>query len=419
MNPDHPNVRPATGACLESAMTPGSRAVRVAARKFTIASGLVALACGKSPKQDPSQAPQPAHSAAAVDTAARRPEHAPLAGERVEISGGEFEAGSVPGDVGRRPELEPRAYKLELGPFQMDRLSYPNDPAKPPRTLVSREEARALCAEREARLCTELEWERACKGQNSEPYASGRSWDARCSREPQSCASLFDVLGMGSLREWVASDVVATGADIPRRAAVRGAPASAPAPEHRCAQRNGIDVETRSADLGFRCCKGPPNAALVREPKLEQTFRRARIAADRLEKLFRADDSTKSLAKDVKLFREPDAANTVVARGPGDKKGFSFSVAPLIWNPVAGAEYLLVSGRSGEDTCFVVAYHVLADENYRLASSFVMKNELGPVAFAYSGYIRPRLHFSTCWGCSGETGKILYRDPGSVIIVQP
>jgi hypothetical protein len=132
-----------------------------------------------------------------------------------------------------------------------------------------------------------------------------------------------------------------------------------------------------------------------------------------------ADERTRALAKDLKFFREPDAANTVVERGPGDRKGFSFTVAPLLWNPVAGAEFLVLSARSGENTSFVLAFHVLGEDSYELASSFVMRGEPGPVAFAYSGYIRPRLHFSTCWGCPGETGKILYRDPGSVIIVQP
>jgi len=132
-----------------------------------------------------------------------------------------------------------------------------------------------------------------------------------------------------------------------------------------------------------------------------------------------ADPRTKALAADVKFFREPDAANTVVSRGPGERKGFQFTVAPLLWNPVAGAEYLVLSARSGENLSFVLAYHVLLDDDYRLAASFVMKNEPGPVALIYSGYIRPRLHFSTCWGCPGETGKILYRQPDSVVIVQP
>ena len=92
---------------------------------------------------------------------------------------------------------------------------------------------------------------------------------------------------------------------------------------------------------------------------------------------------------------------------------------PLLWNPVKGSEILLVTARSGEDTSFVAAYHVLGKDRYQLASSFVMKNEPGPVAFAYDEYIRPRLHFSTCWGCPGETGKILHRAPDDPIILQP
>jgi hypothetical protein len=108
-----------------------------------------------------------------------------------------------------------------------------------------------------------------------------------------------------------------------------------------------------------------------------------------------------------------------VARGPGDKQGFSFTVSPLLWHPVAGAEFLLLTARSGKDKSFVLCYYVLGKDDYRLASSFIMDHEPGPVAFAYSGYIRPRLHFSTCWGCPGETGKVLHRKPDSVVILQP
>jgi hypothetical protein len=394
--------------------------VRVRKRLALLVSGLVLVAISCKNSATPSSGVASTSSSLVPQSvAARRPDHEPLTHERVEIPEGAFTAGSVPGEPGRNPELEPRSYSVELGPFEIDRLPFPNEPGKPPLTSVTREDAQRSCAERDARLCTELEWERACKGPRSEPYAAGKQWDQRCAREPESCASVFDVLAMGALREWVASDILPTTTDIPRRAAVRGAPKAASASEHRCAHRSGIDAATRSEDLGFRCCKGPPNAAIVREPKLGQTFSKARINAGELEKLLLADDRTRALAKAVKFFREPDAANTVLERGPGDQKGFLFSVAPLLWNPVAGAEFLLVCGRSGEDTSFVLTFHVLGEKSYKLASSFVMQNEPGPVAFAYSGYIRPRLHFSTCWGCPGETGKILYRDPDSVIIVQP
>jgi hypothetical protein len=338
-----------------------------------LAAGLVLPGCRQQPGEQlsaqPSTAPPPA---ALAEPSTRRPTQAPLADERIDIVAGTFLAGSIPGQAGRLPELEPRRYEVQLGPFQIDRLAYPNDPGRPPLTGVTRDEARRLCRQRGARLCTELEWERACKGPASDRFAG-----------------------------------------------VRGAAASAAGHEPRCAARRGIDPATQADNLGFRCCKGAPNAAVIKEPRLLQTFEKVRLKADRLAKLLASDPRTKALAQDVKFFREPDAANTVVARGPGDKQGFSFTVSPLLWHPVAGAEFLLLTARSGKDKSFVLCYYVLGKDDYRLASSFIMDHEPGPVAFAYSGYIRPRLHFSTCWGCPGETGKVLHRKPDSVVILQP
>ena len=388
---------------------------------------LALLACAVGCKQEASD-PAPTASAASSQSvpaasaeptgSARAPKHAPLSGERVDIPAGEFVAGSVPGESGRLPQLEPLAAPMELGAFKIDRLPYPNDPAKPPLVGVSREEAQKKCALRGARLCTELEWERACRGPDQERYPTGAAWDPRCADEPRTCATGFEALGMGAaLREWTNSDVVPE--DGPRRASVRGGSRQEAPTQHRCAARRGIDPKTKSDDLTFRCCAGAPNAAVIKEPRLGPTFRKVRITAKELEAILAAHPKTKRLAKDIKFFRDPDAANTVVARGPGDKKGFLFTVKPLIWNPVAGSEFLLVAARSGKDVSFVVAFHVLGKKRYALSASYIMNREPGPVAFAYSGYIRPRLHFSTCWGCLGETGKILHRDPDSVSIVQP
>jgi hypothetical protein len=361
------------------------------------------------------------------DTARRMPRE-PLVAERVEIPGGRFLAGSVPGSEGRQPQWEPALYEVELGPFQIDRLPFPNDPKAAPLVSVTQAEAERYCGERGARLCTELEWERACKGPRSDAYAGGPQWPEPCAKAPTRCASGFDVLAMGAaIREWTISEVAPADSSDPtgssgskkRAVAVRGARVSSAGPAHRCARREPVDPDTRSSDLGFRCCAGAPNGAVVREPRLEQAFVKSRVTAERLERLLRADRRTAHLASDVKLFREPDAAETVVARGPGDRKGFNFTVSPLVWNPAAGARYLLITGRSGEKTCFVLAFHIVGEDDYRLLSSFVMLDEPGPVAFAYSASIRPRLHFSTCWGCPGETGKILYRPPDSVALLQP
>ena len=315
------------------------------------------------------------------------------------------------------PELEPKNQEVELGPYAIDRLPYPNDPAAPPLVGKTRDEARRLCAERGARLCTELEWERACKGPKQDPFPSGLIWDPSCTVAPESCASGFDVLGLGTtLGEWTSNEVTV---DDKRRAVVRGADKAAPATAHRCAARHPTDAGSQSSSIGFRCCHGAPNAAVAGEPKQGPIFTKTKLTAEQLERALAEFPSTKALAKDVKFFREPDGAATVVARGPGDKKGFDFTVAPLLWSPTAGAEVLLVVARSGENTSFVVAFHVLPEGKYRLASSFVLQGEPGPVALAYTPDIKPRVHFSTCWGCPGETGKALFRKPETVVIVQP
>jgi hypothetical protein len=357
--------------------------------------------------------------AAPAAASARAPKHAPLAEEQSDIPAGAFFAGSLPGDPGRVPELEPRRFRAELGAFRIDRLPYPNDPKKPALVGVTRNEARQHCADRGARLCTELEWERACKGPDNDEFASGKIWDPRCAREPLSCASAFEVLALGAaLREWTQSDIRGTDRDGGNQAAVRGAFGAA-GDQHRCSGRRGVAADTRGEDLGFRCCSGAPNAAIIPEPKLGETFAKLRITASRLETILAANSETKELAKDIKFFKEPEAAQSVIDRGPGDRKGYSFTVSPLKWNPVPGAEFVLISARSGEKTSFVVALHVLGEDDYRLAASFIMRDEPGPVAFAYDAFIRPRLHFSTCWGCAGETGKILFRKPERAVILQP
>jgi hypothetical protein len=348
----------------------------------------------------------------------RAPSHVAAPGEQGEVPTGGFRAGSAPGEPGRRPELEPRLLPIELGSYRIDRLPYPNDPGKLPLVNVTREEAQRLCAERSARLCTELEWERACKGPGNDRYPTGDGWDPRCAKEPARCESGFSTLGMGAaVGEWVTSEI-APG--TPKAlAVVRGAAADAPAEDHRCAARHGFPATTKDTSIGFRCCSGPPNARVVPEPTLGDAYKKVPLKQERVIELLKSDPRTAALAQDVKLFREPESAETVVSRGPGDRKGFAFTVSPLRWNPVAGSEFVVFAARSGENTSFVVAYFVLADESLKLAASFVMKNEPGPVALAYTDDIRPRLHFSTCWGCPGETGKILFRRPERVAIVAP
>src|SRR5688572_19055030 len=205
-------------------------------------------------------------SSAAPSASAQRPSVRPhtakatlRALERVKLPTGPFRAGSEPGEPGRVPDLEPRIQDVELGGYEVDRLPYPNDPSKPPLVNVGRDEAERLCTERSARLCTELEWERACKGPANDRYPSGPDWDPSCANDLLSCATGHGALGMGTrFREWTRSELPAEGGKT--AAVVRGGAASDKPEAHRCAARAHLPPETESDTLGFRCCAGPPNA---------------------------------------------------------------------------------------------------------------------------------------------------------------
>lgn len=340
--------------------------------------------------------------------------------ERVDIPGGTLVAGSTPGDKGRDPVLEPAELEVKLGSYAIDRYLYPNDPSKPPLTGVSRAKAAELCEQAGGRLCTELEWERACKGPEGTAYAGRASWDPQCAKEPASCASGFGVLGMGAAhREWTASEVLPIEDMQPRAAAVRGAPKSAVGPDHRCAHRTAIDPGASAEDLGFRCCRGAPNAATIPSPQWEQTYKRVELPAKDLAEMFASVPALSTLEREITYFKEPDDVNVVLARGDagGAPPNTVLTTSPLMWNPVPGEQIVVLAGRAGKDA-FVVAFYRLPGDRYRIASTLVLKDEKGPIALGFNGYVRKRLSWATCWDCRGESGNVTYRDDGRVVITQ-
>jgi formylglycine-generating enzyme required for sulfatase activity len=62
--------------------------------------------------------------------------------------------------------------------FCMDRFEWPNKKGELPRTLVSWQHAKELCASVDKRLCTEEEFNFACEGEAMRPYVYGFSRDA-------------------------------------------------------------------------------------------------------------------------------------------------------------------------------------------------------------------------------------------------
>lgn len=375
---------------------------------------LAALGCRK---HMPPPTPAPADTVS-PETPTATPSKVQRGGRR-DIETGELLAGTHPGDFDWRPELEPLPSRVKLGAFSIDVLAYPNDPAVTPRRAKTVDEAASWCGERGGRLCTELEWERACRGPEQHPFAAGKRPES-CATEP--CESGFGVAGLGAWPEWTASRF-GSASEFHGQPVLRGKPnASTDRLDERCSLRHPPSAdETNGGDVGaaVRCCYGAPNAARVDEPVDYAVFERPNVSPARIRKLLDSDPRTAALSKDLVLFADPEASNTVISRGPGDRKGFDFSTGPLLWSPTLGARFLVLGAKSGKTTSFVLAYYVLPDDQYVLASSYVMEGEVGPVTFAYSDSIRPRLHFSTCWGCPGETGKLLFRKPGRVSILQP
>jgi formylglycine-generating enzyme required for sulfatase activity len=361
-------------------------------------------------------------SAAADDSPApatsRAPHKTVAAGQRIAIPAGTVISGSMPGDRGRDPTLELPLTAIELGAFEIDRLPYPNDPTQPLRTDVTRSQAQQLCTERGQRLCTELEWERACKGPDHDVFPTGSGWDPGCEKNPNSCASGFDVAAMSAaLREWTSSSVEPVDKDERAAGALRGGRANAADYEHRCARREPADPGAHGSDIGVRCCSGPANAASIARPKPLQTFKRVQLDLDQVNNMMQSIGQLASLGK-ISLFRDPEDVTLVLSKGDAGRGANLVTTQPLLWSPDLGEEILVVAGKGSAGSSFIAAFHRLKDDRYRLASSFVLENETPAVVLAFNGYVKNRITWSTCWGCLGEEGAITYRPDRRVVIEQ-
>ncbi len=140
-------------------------------------------------------------------------------------------------------------------PYCIDLYEYPGGHTIP-RTQVSLADASQVCTSRGLRLCTDAEWEQACRGPGAASYPYGQSYDpqrcntggratsvvqpagadARC----RSAAGAYDM--SGNVAEWTASG------------AVRGGSAHGSAADARCSHSVKGAAPAGSAEVGFRCC---------------------------------------------------------------------------------------------------------------------------------------------------------------------
>jgi formylglycine-generating enzyme len=219
-----------------------------------------------------------ASSAATRGSASADPSAAPTKPGMLWVPSGTLRAGTPAEKVPRVPDEELAGVPIEMQGFYIDQHPWPNEPGAIPTTNVTRDEAEALCTSKGKRLCTELEWERACKGPENTTYEYGDAYrSATCGTgqapevaarrpagESTQCKSGFGVSDMhGIVSEWTSSSW-GRGAKDPSLGVLRGGNATVGELAGRCANGLARAPSKKSPTMGLRCCAGPKNAAEVK-----------------------------------------------------------------------------------------------------------------------------------------------------------
>jgi formylglycine-generating enzyme required for sulfatase activity len=183
------------------------------------------------------------------------------------VSGGTFKRGADPTDVDKLSD-ERVQESVEVPSFCIDEYEYPNQRSVAPRVNVSWAEAQQACEQENKRLCTEEEWEKACKGPGNARFPYGNDFDAnRCNADDgsgtarqvaesgrfQECRSAYKVADLsGNVAEWTATAFVGTGENKTQKGGAFDRKSYAV----RCSARISGAPTEQKPDLGFRCCAG-------------------------------------------------------------------------------------------------------------------------------------------------------------------
>jgi len=342
------------------------------------------------------------------------------AGEEVAIPAGPVRLGSRPGVTGRRPDVEADLVVTDVPAFRIDRLPYPNDPSAAPRTRVARAEAQALCDADGKRLCTEIEWERACKGETVGEWPGDDGFDVEtCSISPGSCESPLGVLALGTAAfEWTASDVTRGLGSDEFSAVTRGASPLDPADAHRCGARHAHAPTASESRLGFRCCRGPAPALEYPTEAAYRRFRALEVDEQELRRILLTVPELRRFAAD---FRSVTSTGVDQALGRGgytrETIPWSFLESVLVWSPAVGEQVWVVAGTGG-GAGIIAALYPMPDGTFEHAGSFIFADEPVSVAVAWDVGSPRELLWSTCWACGGESGAVVYREDNTIAVVQ-
>lgn len=187
------------------------------------------------------------------------------------IPPGTLIAGTPSDRMPRVADEEMAGEQVVMTGFYIDVHPFPNEPGAIPTTNVSQAEAEASCVAQDKRLCTELEWERACKGPQNSTYEYGDTYRASvCATGVNrnlvptgmnaGCRSAFGVHDLhGGIWEWTAS---AWKRDSTKTNLVttRGGNGAQGELIGRCANGRATRADMHRGDIGFRCCAGEVNS---------------------------------------------------------------------------------------------------------------------------------------------------------------
>ncbi len=188
---------------------------------------------------------------------------APCPPGMVYIPPGYFIYGSPPNDPYGGGAFDKFFGKTYLKGYCIDKYEYPDRKGVVPRANVTYTEAYNLCKAEGKRLCTEAEWEKACKGPSNFLFPFGRTFKKGVCNTIETgirkvmpsgsfpgCKSGYGVYDLcGNLLEWTATlyqqnFFITKGGSYKR---TKG--------DSRCSARRPKPYYRKSPDIGFRCCK--------------------------------------------------------------------------------------------------------------------------------------------------------------------
>lgn len=174
----------------------------------------------------------------------------------VAIPAGVFTLGTDDGT-----ELEAPARPVTTSTYWIDKYEYPNVVGENPLVNVTWYQAQEKCTIAGKRLCTEREWEKACRGPEDWLYPYGDTYEPKRCRTSADwedgfatigstgCFSRYGVGDMsGNIQEWTLGESV-------EERAVRGGFWNSSSYQARCTTRAFFNTIYSDSTLGFRCCK--------------------------------------------------------------------------------------------------------------------------------------------------------------------